>query len=328
MKRGICLIIAIAFGFSCSSLFSQDLNAINAKLDSLNKARTEADADLKALDKSIQELKRERLQIELDSLKEKGIHTKTRMDAKVRSKPSPSGLAFQIKEGTDVLVLSYDVGGYYKVIFHQDKVGYVNEVYLVENEDMLLLKSGIQPESRPPSPQAPSGYTSSQVDTPASSVRRKSFGPGVGISLGYGTTNVFYGDLYILSASNNRFHLGITTELGKGTLGKGVTERKPNYGLTVLGAGEYFNALDIGYSRLIAGHLTLGGDLSFGTRSQFTNYQDRRFKDGGYHLITDTEFTMGIGAAVGYMFNTPIEVFLGYNTLRGVNFGIRYAFEL
>lgn len=144
-----------------------------------------------------------------------------------------------------------------------------------------------------------------------------------GLSFSYATKNAGYFDLFY-GQKDNRFHLGYTFQ-GTGQMETVVKKRKPNYGLTRIEDGEFFWTIDMGYGRVVRKNITIQGELNIGQREFYTNYQDRRFKDGGYSLVTDTKVVAGVGTNLGYIFNHFFEGYLGYNSLKRVVFGIRFG---
>jgi len=142
-----------------------------------------------------------------------------------------------------------------------------------------------------------------------------------GISIGYGTSKAIYFDV-LFGSMPGRFHIGGTYQFSD-TRGKLVEEQLANYGRTVDGTGSYYYALDFGYGYQFKGLFLLGGELSIGSRSEFTNYLDGRFSGGGYHMVDESNIIAGIGANLGAQLSSFFELFGGYNTLRKVTFGIR-----
>lgn len=148
----------------------------------------------------------------------------------------------------------------------------------------------------------------------------------VGISLGFGTSTALYGDFFYLD-DNNSYHLGGTFQFSD-ALGDLIDEdeREPNHGRTVIGSGNYFWSIDFGYNYHFQNKIIVGGELSLGSRNEYTNYEDNRFSEGGYHMV-EPDLTGGIGVNAGYEFSNTTFGFIGYNTLREITFGIRFAFQ-
>ena len=145
-----------------------------------------------------------------------------------------------------------------------------------------------------------------------------------GASVSYSSENTVGFDFF-LTKGENRFHLGFGYEFGKQKK-KIVSERKSNYGLTKIEDGDYLWLIDLGYSRFITEKLSINPELSFGKLTEFTNYEDNRFNDGGYSLINNTESKIGFGVNVGYLVTENFEPFIGFGTLKKMNFGLRYSF--
>ncbi len=151
-----------------------------------------------------------------------------------------------------------------------------------------------------------------------------SFGQNFGIGLGFSTSNAFFGDVFY-SINKSSFHIGYTSESNDAT-GKEVSVQKWNYGRTISGTGNYFSSVDLGYGYNIYKSIKVNIEMSIATQRQYTNYVDRRFKGGGYHMITDDETQLGIGGFLGYNVNN-FDFFLGYNSIRKMGFGFRYIFK-
>lgn len=113
-----------------------------------------------------------------------------------------------------------------------------------------------------------------------------------GVSLGFGTSNALYGDFFYLDG-NNSYHFGGTFQFSD-ALGDPVSEdeRKPNYGRKILENGNYFWSIDFGYNYHFQNKIIVGGELSVGSKNKYTNYEDNRFSEGGYHMV-DPEITSG-----------------------------------
>ncbi|WP_138429073.1 hypothetical protein [Fodinibius saliphilus] len=144
-----------------------------------------------------------------------------------------------------------------------------------------------------------------------------------GMSAGFGTSSSLYGDFFYLN-DNSSFHFGGSYQFSD-ALGEKVEEREPNYGRTVIGNGSYFWSIDFGYNYHFENKIIVGGELSLGSQNEYTNYEDNRFSEGGYHMA-ESELTGGIGVNAGYEFSDSTFGFIGYNTLREITFGIRFAF--
>jgi len=151
------------------------------------------------------------------------------------------------------------------------------------------------------------------------------YGQGIGATLSYSTRGVFSVDLLYIS-DKNRFHLGYSAE-SSGNNYEIKPERKPNYGKTLIERGDYLRLLDLGYSRVIAGKITIHPELSIGSRVFYSSYQDKRFSEGGYSLVDRKETRAGIGVNIGYKVTDYIEPVIGFHTLKDMNIGIRFLLE-
>lgn len=145
-----------------------------------------------------------------------------------------------------------------------------------------------------------------------------------GVSFSFATAKVLAMDMFY-TKNANRFHFGYGYQFN-GQKKTVVKERKDNYGLTKIEDGDFFWLIDLGYSRIIAKKLTIHPELSFGSKRFFTSYKDDRFSDNGYSLINRSEAKAGIGLNAGYFIIEKVEPFIGYHTLKKLNFGIRFSF--
>ena len=146
----------------------------------------------------------------------------------------------------------------------------------------------------------------------------------IGVSLSYSTKNVLAMDLFFRKETH-RFHFGYGHQFN-GQKNKVVRERESNYGLTKIEDGDFFWVIDLGYSRIISDVLTIHPEISIGGKNYFTSYKDNRFSDNGYSLINRSETIAGLGVNVGYFLNDNIEPFIGYHTMKKMNFGLRFSF--
>ncbi len=145
-----------------------------------------------------------------------------------------------------------------------------------------------------------------------------------GISLSYSTGKALAMDIFFRKG-DNRFHFGYGYQFN-GQKKKVVRERESNYGLTKIEEGDFFWLVDLGYSRIVAKRLTIHPEISIGGKNYFTSYQDDRFSDDGYSLIKRSETKGGIGANISYILSDNIELFVGYHTMKKMNFGLRFSF--
>lgn len=149
---------------------------------------------------------------------------------------------------------------------------------------------------------------------------------GGGVSGYYSASNA-WGFNGFLSKKAARFGLGYVSQQG-GQLGTVVDERKPNYGLTEIGRGSYFTLWDIGFGWVFKKRATLYGELGFGTRTHYTNYSDKRFRDDGYSLIRGKDPLTTAGVSVGWIFKSAFEPYIGVYTTKKFCIGARWVFGL
>lgn len=146
----------------------------------------------------------------------------------------------------------------------------------------------------------------------------------LGFRLGYSLENSLIFDGHY-KKDRNSFHLGINRQFG-GQKGKAVTDRLSNYGTTSDGSGNYTLMFDVGYGYWLNKHIVLGGEISLGSRSYFTNYVDNRFSGDRFHYIDKSEGMFGAGIKGTYLINKGFGIFLGYNSVYKANFGLNYTF--
>jgi|SRR5680860_760400 len=145
---------------------------------------------------------------------------------------------------------------------------------------------------------------------------------GRGFSFSYSIVNVAELDIFVRDG-NNRFHLGYRHQFN-GQKIEVIKNPKETYGLTEIGEGDYFLVIDLGYSRIFMNKTTVHPEISIGAKNEFTSYQDDRFSDNGYSLITSSKVAIGFGLNLGYLVR-GFEPFIGYHTLKKMNFGIRFS---
>ena len=140
-----------------------------------------------------------------------------------------------------------------------------------------------------------------------------------GFSLSYSTNNTLGIDVFAREG-NNRFHFGYSHQFN-GQEGK--VEKTKIEGSNETGKGTYFWALDFGYSRIFFNHLSVHSELSIGGSKRFTNFKDERDYIDDYSVITSRNLAAGVGLKLGYSLNFGFEPFVGINTLKKVDFGVR-----
>lgn len=141
-----------------------------------------------------------------------------------------------------------------------------------------------------------------------------------GLGIGFSTKPmfVFYGQY---QKKKNVFQIGFIRELGKGAIGQAKFDRLSNYGTTSLGSDNYIIGADFGYNRYIFKNIAIGGEITFASKRYFTNYSDKRFNGGGYHLIYSKEPIQGIGVNIKYKYKKNYTFLAGFNTMKGIQIG-------
>lgn len=151
------------------------------------------------------------------------------------------------------------------------------------------------------------------------SFSQQGFGFGVGFSTSKAPmVNVKY------FFDQNAVSLGGSYQVFNDALGKKLDEIKP--GANVIGDGDYFYSIDIGYTRILNEKFSISGEASFAKRIFYQNFTDNSFSEGGYHHTYKTVSELGVGAFGTYYFNDVLGVFAGYNTRRGAFLGIDLRF--
>ncbi|MCR8667856.1 hypothetical protein NO995_09200 [Aestuariibaculum sp. M13] len=141
-----------------------------------------------------------------------------------------------------------------------------------------------------------------------------------GISISGSTNNTYSIDLFAIEG-NNRFHTGYSHQFN-GQHGN-VEKEKMNESIET-GKGKYFWACDFGYSWIFFNHLAIETEVSIGATKKYTNYKDNRDYIDDYSVITCRNLAAGVGVKLGYSFKIGFEPFIGFNTLKNVDFGARF----
>jgi hypothetical protein len=150
----------------------------------------------------------------------------------------------------------------------------------------------------------------------------KSFSQSGGVKFGYSSEKEIIAGAHLI---NGDFLYRITVSYNDAnTKGKEVSEQKSNYGKTIDGTGTKLSHFDFSVGYYLYPNFTIAGELSIGSKENFTNYIDGRFSGGGYHMIDDDESIIGVGLNAGYIFQSGFGLFLGYNTIRKLSFGLTY----
>jgi hypothetical protein len=150
------------------------------------------------------------------------------------------------------------------------------------------------------------------------------------ISVYYGTTNKFGGDLNLITKKNFIFGFGFGTTLENGGVGEHYT---------TINFGQF--PQDVYQVRRTNGTSIYGNvgykikNLLIGTKIGVTSgmvYQNRfdRFKilgnNGYYYTSANSETKAMVGGFASYLIKDKFGPTLGYDTFNGVNFGISFKF--
>lgn len=144
---------------------------------------------------------------------------------------------------------------------------------------------------------------------------------GFGFDIGYATSKSAMIDFkYFLD--ENAFSLGFTYQ-SSSALGKKVTEPRGNF---IIGDGDFYYSVDVGYTRLLSEKFSVEGEVSIGQRSFYTNFNDNANGDGGYHMINKKKSVIGVGGIITYSLSEIFGFFAGYNSLREAAAGLQIKF--
>ena len=148
-----------------------------------------------------------------------------------------------------------------------------------------------------------------------------SFGQnGLGVDVGFATSKaaMVAGKYFV---GPNGFSLGGSYQSNH-ELGKRLTQKNDS----IIGNGNYFYTLDLGYTRVLNDQFSVEGELSIGPKKYYNNYRDKALSAGAYHVISKTKTTVGAGAFVIYHFNEIFGIYAGYNSIREGSFGLQIRF--
>jgi len=134
-------------------------------------------------------------------------------------------------------------------------------------------------------------------------------------------------ELVFQKTPTQSIHIALASNvLWDGSKGEEKDKQLSNYGRTVDGTGDGFYLFDIGWGYTFYSQFRLAAELTFAWEYEYTNYKDARFKDGGYHMVDDTEFQLGVGGTASYIINHRYELYSGYNSYKAFNAGMRFRF--
>lgn len=140
---------------------------------------------------------------------------------------------------------------------------------------------------------------------------------GFGLGLGYSSNNAFLIDA-LFKRARLMYRVGYTRQFN-GQLGVAKSERLSNYGTTGTGSGQYFVALTLGCSYWLTQRIAVGVEGHLGSDRYYTNYSDRRFTGGGFHMIDGSYAKAGIGGKIEFIVNKWLMLSGGYSTLTEIN---------
>lgn len=113
---------------------------------------------------------------------------------------------------------------------------------------------------------------------------------------------------------------------GSGAVGKKVDERKPNYGLEVIGKSDSYASLDFGVGFRPSPRTKVLFVASAGQREYYTSYSENRYNGRGYHMVDRTGFVAGGGVSFHFPIHARWGMELGANSLHGAVVTIQYLF--
>jgi hypothetical protein len=144
---------------------------------------------------------------------------------------------------------------------------------------------------------------------------------GFGFDVGIGTSKapLIAAKYYF---EKNAVSIGGSYTLFNNALGE--NKDKINQGDKVVGDGQTFYTIDIGYTRVLSEKISIEGELSIGRKSYYQNISDDNSSSGGYHVFgyKDSESIVGGGGLLFYNINQTFGIFAGYNSLREGTFGL------
>ena len=144
---------------------------------------------------------------------------------------------------------------------------------------------------------------------------------GLGFDVGIGTSKapMIAAKYYF---EKNAVSLGGTYTLFNDALGE--KKDQIHQGDKVVGDGQTFYTIDIGYTRVLSEKFSVEGELSIGRKKYYQNISDDNSSSGAYHVFgyKDPESIVGVGGLLFYNFNETFSLFAGYNSLREGTFGV------
>lgn len=164
----------------------------------------------------------------------------------------------------------------------------------------------------------PENDTAIATTNNASSLRN-----GFGLGFGFGTKRALQVEA-LYKRNRHMFRVGYAYQFS-GQLGQLKGSRLSNYGTTVIGRSTYFVVVLAGYDFWLTNKWTIGIDGCYGSVGAYQNFSDKRFKAGGYHMISSSAPAYGYGGKVNFLATKLLMLSGGYNTLTGVNFTLCFV---
>ena len=144
-----------------------------------------------------------------------------------------------------------------------------------------------------------------------------------GISI-YGSTNNFLSIDLFAHENNSRISFGYSHQFD-GQKNKVKKNQLESDGRTEIGRGDYIWLIDLGYGRMFFERLILIGQIGIGGKKYFTNFEDEKYTDNGYSIVTSSKATIGAGLQLGYLMKFGLEPFVGFHSLRKMDIGLRMS---
>jgi hypothetical protein len=148
---------------------------------------------------------------------------------------------------------------------------------------------------------------------------------GFGFDIGIGTSKapMIAAKYYF---EKNAVSIGGSYTLFNNALGE--KKDKINLGDKVVGDGETFYTIDIGYTRVLSEKFSIEAEVSIGGKKYYQNISDDNSSSGAYHVFgyKDSKSIIGGGGLLFYNINQTFGLFGGYNSIREGTFGVEIRF--
>lgn len=124
----------------------------------------------------------------------------------------------------------------------------------------------------------------------------------------------------------NAVSVGASYTLFNNALGE--KKDKITQGDKVVGDGQTFYTIDIGYTRVISEKFYIEGELSIGQKKYYQNISDDNSSSGAYHVFgyKDPKSIIGGGGLLFFNISEVFGLFAGYNSIREGTFGVEFRF--